>query len=469
MAAALSTMLRDRYYLGYVIYKGEEMQGRHEPLIDENLFDNVQEILESRANAHERRRVHHHYLKGSLFCGRCQRTGTVGRMIVQRTTNRHGNEYLYFFCRNKQKGTCTAPHINVALVEDAVEAHYATIRFRSDFITSIRNQIAEAINAQETADRLLQQQLTTELQALDAQEENLIDLAADATLPQPKIKAKLRDIAHQRRRLTERLATTTEDLSSSARLIDAALTLLENPQELYRRCNEHQRRLFNQAIFQQLYIDDEQINGHLLHEPFGQLHAAQRAQTGTCGATRHKTSRDAPKSGNARMKGGVGVLLQGIHSALGSSSDPMVGYLRRLSNLKSAGQGLTTLLAEARNESDQPRSRDLTSASPRRLRRLNEAERAALAQDYLGGKTVYELAEMYGISRDTVGKHLKRMGVGMRMQRLSEEQIDETVRLYGEGWSAQRIGDKLGVYPQTVRRRLLERGVRMRDTHGRIT
>ncbi|MBF6295922.1 zinc ribbon domain-containing protein, partial [Nocardia farcinica] len=83
------------------------------------------------------------------------------------TTNRHGNEYLYFFCRNKQKGTCNAPHINVALVEDAVEAHYATIRFRSDFITSIRNQIAEAINAQETADRLLQKQLTTELQALD--------------------------------------------------------------------------------------------------------------------------------------------------------------------------------------------------------------------------------------------------------------------------------------------------------------
>ncbi len=320
----LSTMLRDRYYLGYVIYKGEEMEGRHEPLIDENLFDNVQEILESRANANERRRVHHHYLKGSLFCGRCQRTGTVGRMIIQRTTNRHGNEYLYFFCRNKQKGTCTAPHINVALVEDAVEAHYATIRFRSDFITSIRNKIAEAINAQETADRLLQQQLTTELQALDAQEENLIDLAADATLPQPKIKAKLRDIAHQRRRLTERLATTTDDLSSSARLIEVALTLLENPQELYRRCNEHQRRLFNQAIFQQLYIDDEQINGHRLHEPFGQLHAAQRAQTGTCGVTRHKTSRDAPESGNARMKGGVGVLLQGVHSALGSSSDPMV-------------------------------------------------------------------------------------------------------------------------------------------------
>jgi hypothetical protein len=39
-------MLRDRYYLGHVAYKGEEIRGRHEPLIDQ-----VHEIIESRATA----------------------------------------------------------------------------------------------------------------------------------------------------------------------------------------------------------------------------------------------------------------------------------------------------------------------------------------------------------------------------------------------------------------------------------
>lgn len=75
-------MLRDRYYLGYVDYDGEEIQGRHQPLIDEDLFDTVQEILDSRTTAKERRRVHHHYLKGSLFCGRCRRQGIKRRMII---------------------------------------------------------------------------------------------------------------------------------------------------------------------------------------------------------------------------------------------------------------------------------------------------------------------------------------------------------------------------------------------------
>lgn len=274
----LSQMLRDRYYLGYVIYQGEEIQGRHEPLIDDDLFDCVQDILESRSTAQERRRVHHHYLKGSLFCGRCKQAGVTQRMIVQHTVNSRGAEYTYFFCRNRQNGTCQAPHINVALIEDAVEAHYATIRFSVQFIADVRAHIAQVLDEQEAAERLLQQQLTTELRALDTREENLIELAADATLPQPKIKAKLREIAGQRRRLTERLATTTENLSDSARLIEAGLKLLENPQELYRRCDDQQRRLLNHAIFHGLYTDDDQITDHSLREPFGWLHAVQRAR-----------------------------------------------------------------------------------------------------------------------------------------------------------------------------------------------
>ena len=130
----LSMMLRDRYYLGYVEVDGEEVQGRHEPLIDEDLFDRVQDLLESRSTAGERRREHHHYLKGSLFCGRCKRAGITQRLIIQHTVNSRGSEYTYFFCRNKQNGSCEAPHINVALIEDAVENHYATIRFSPQFI-----------------------------------------------------------------------------------------------------------------------------------------------------------------------------------------------------------------------------------------------------------------------------------------------------------------------------------------------
>ncbi|WP_433657987.1 recombinase family protein [Nocardia sp. CA-128927] len=326
----LSQMLRDRYYLGYVIYKDEEIPGRHERLIDNDLFDRVQDILQPRSTAKERRRVHHHYLKGSLFCGLCHRAGITQRMIVQHTTNSRGAEYTYFFCRNKQNGSCQAPHINVTLIEDAVETHYASIRFSARFIADIRAHIARVIDEQETAERLLHDQLTTELQALDIREENLIDLAADATIPQPKIKTKLRELAHQRNRLTERLTTTTENLSDSARLIEAALELLENPQDLYRRCDDQQRRLLNQTIFHGLYVDDDHITDRSLREPFGQLHTIQQAtQTSTpdpdTSTEPENTNRPAPQRGDGpALTDGVRILLQGVGSALCSSKTPKV-------------------------------------------------------------------------------------------------------------------------------------------------
>lgn len=131
---------------------------------------------------------------------------------------------------------------------------------------------------QEKSTRLLHQQLSDQLHELDTREENLIDLVADGTLPQTKVKAKLRDIEHQRRRLTGRLQTASADLTDSARLIDTALGLLEHPDQLYRRCTDHQRRMLNQAIFHGLYIEDAKIAQDQLREPFGALRALQHTR-----------------------------------------------------------------------------------------------------------------------------------------------------------------------------------------------
>ncbi|QSB06094.1 recombinase family protein [Natronoglycomyces albus] len=41
----VGTILRNRYYFGRVTFKGVEHQGRHEPLVSQELFDRVQEVL----------------------------------------------------------------------------------------------------------------------------------------------------------------------------------------------------------------------------------------------------------------------------------------------------------------------------------------------------------------------------------------------------------------------------------------
>ena len=323
----LYVVLRDDYYCGWITHDDEKYKGRHTPLIPQDLFDQVQLVADTRNTARERRRVHHHWLKGSLFCAPCRHDrGEQRRMIVQHTTNRHGNEYRYFFCNGRFDHVCELPYAPIEEVEELVEEHYATVRFTPEFIAAMRSQLAAMVDGRQTTTKLLQAQFTKQLRELDTKESNLIDLAADGSLldgTQGKIKVKLQEITKQRDRLTIRLHDVDEDLGTAAEIIETCLQLLQDPQALYRRCNDQQRRLLNQALFEGLYIGQES-NGdlhvsHRLREPFGTLHVAQSQYTASMGPPTPATLRAlllAPTRQSAPPQQGKGAALELTGAAL---------------------------------------------------------------------------------------------------------------------------------------------------------
>lgn len=101
-----------------------------------------------------------------------------------------------------------------------------------------------------------------------------------------------------------------------------------------------------------------------------------------------------------------------------------------------------------------------------RAKQLKEEEARELIAAYKAGAMVNQLAQRFGIARQTVSQILKRHGVALRMRGLTTQQIDEAVQLYEGGWSLERIGKRMGVDDMTVRSRLLERGVQMRPRKG---
>ena len=74
--------------------------------------------------------------------------------------------------------------------------------------------------------------------------------------------------------------------------------------------------------------------------------------------------------------------------------------------------------------------------------------------------------------RSTVGRWISRLAppeqtrVGRptgRRRLLSDEEVDEAVRLWNEAWSLAAIGRRLHVTPHAVRRELQERGIEPKD------
>lgn len=97
--------------------------------------------------------------------------------------------------------------------------------------------------------------------------------------------------------------------------------------------------------------------------------------------------------------------------------------------------------------------------------RLSIERQVDLVAKYRAGALQRELAQEYGISRRTVGVIVARHG-GLSRGKLTSEQIDEAVAAYLDGQSLATIAKRLGVSDNTVRIRLLERGVQMRSPRG---
>jgi site-specific DNA recombinase len=268
--STLNKLLRDPYYIGYITYKGELIRGRHEPLISDDLFDRVQTMMDERSGSGARQYRHHHYLKGSLWCGKCHERGVESRMIMQWTSG-NGGRYRYFFCKQKQKHTCDSRYLEGDAVEGAVLAFYGSLSFPTALAEQLRTVMHETLEEDEKASKLLHDQLTSKLRRLDTQEENLLDLAADGEMTSAKVNQRLGSIRRQQDQINHQLEETQERLAVGAALVENALVLLEDPQGAYERMAPEQRRLLNQAIFEKLYLFEQKASEAVFNPPFDEL------------------------------------------------------------------------------------------------------------------------------------------------------------------------------------------------------
>ena len=312
----LSNLLRDRYYCGIIEFQGNEYQGRHEPLIGFQLFDEVQEILRSRSQAGERQRKHKHHLKGTAWCGQCHDKGTEHRLIMQRAKGR-GGVYFYFFCRGRQESLCDQRYMQVDELDDAVLRYYATLKLTDEFKSVVHTHLAELQADEDKSEDMRRDQLRHQLIALERKEENLLDLAEAGNLPSVRIRRRLNRIHEQRAVLEAQLESAGLSLTFGVQIFEAALSLLDDPQEMYRQAGESQRRLLNQALFEKLYVDEGEVVGEVLAEPFSELVQVQRAVVGPQFYLREK-EKVAGLTGKAR-------LLAEIFYGRGSSKATMVG------------------------------------------------------------------------------------------------------------------------------------------------
>lgn len=127
--------LRNRVYLGKICYDGKEFEGKHEAIIDNRLFTEVQKMLpQQKTGSRPRRQTRVFTLTGLVRC-RC------GRWMTPSSANGNGGKYHYYQCTD---AIGCGSRVRAESLEEEVAQMLSEIILTPDQVEGIiRDQIIE--------------------------------------------------------------------------------------------------------------------------------------------------------------------------------------------------------------------------------------------------------------------------------------------------------------------------------------
>ena len=236
--------------MGDVTFHGVVYAGQHQPLVSRQLFDQVQEVLAAHHKAGEKEWVHSHYLKGTVYCGRC---GSRLCLSLAKGT------YLYFFCLGRAKGNgCDFKYLPVELVEEKVAELYATPQIPAAELSTIREEL-QAYLSRDTRQRQREaERQRRRLTRLEDERHKLLRAHLADAVPLDLLKAEQDRINREITQAQVLLARAEADYGEVMDTFDQAANLLANFNEAtYWNLPPLSRRLVNQTVFQRILVHQD--------------------------------------------------------------------------------------------------------------------------------------------------------------------------------------------------------------------
>jgi site-specific DNA recombinase len=307
-------LLRNRYYLGLVSYRGVEHSGKHPALIEAELFERVQTILNERNQHVIKPRRHHHYLRGLLTCGRC------GARLQYTTGRGNGGEFDYFVCGRRHRGEgCDLPYLAAIDVETRIEQLWPQwIKLDKLDGEAVGNQLY-ALVVGDTDQTARLQRTRSRIARLENERFKLVQMAYAEAIPMEVLKA-------EQQRVTRELEEATRDEQAAQDSGEGVMEFYRRARDLmlraaqaYKLGGPEVRRLLVQAFLARIEIDAEDERAELA-SPWAEIQRAAEHVRRMSARPPERHIRSRRPVPEARSTRNPGLVLVGQ----GSNKDPLV-------------------------------------------------------------------------------------------------------------------------------------------------
>ncbi|WP_292059874.1 recombinase family protein [Brevundimonas sp. UBA5936] len=170
--STVHTILRNRIYTGAFEWLGKVYQGSHAPLISEDLWSAVQDVLDGRKAANIRASANDFPFTGMMTCGHCG-CAMVGEIKKQR--------YIYYHCTGF-KGKCGEPYVREEVLEQRFAGLLRQLRFDDAAFELIQRALRESLQDETRERRAAIERLRGEADRLQARIERMYEDKLDGVV-----------------------------------------------------------------------------------------------------------------------------------------------------------------------------------------------------------------------------------------------------------------------------------------------
>lgn len=255
-------MLKNPFYYGEMVIRGEIMPHKYEPIISKALFEQVQEVLSGK-NASMPTREYggiSFAFRKLIKCAECG--GTI--------SSEHHKGHVYLRCTHP-RGNCNQKTVRESLILQQLDDEvFSKIRLNANIIDLLKKCVVRKMTEDSEANAIMKRQITNELNQLEAREQRVKDCFFNGDITRDEWNEEKANIASKREDLqhtAEKYADISRDIQYT---VNEVLDIASCASEIMKKANPEQQNNLLGLILDECYLDGERLI-YKLKKPFDML------------------------------------------------------------------------------------------------------------------------------------------------------------------------------------------------------
>ncbi len=247
----LHDMLRSRFYIGELVWGPiSNIEGKHEPIIDEAAFNQVQMILTARNHHACRRRKYQWLLNGYLYCYKHDNRYTAEWHTI-------GNRRIaYYHCANKSGCGKYSEQVDL---EAKVAEKFKDLEFSPAFIKEVIAEAKATFNEQRKGYDKKKQGLINQRTAFDRRRKVMEDKLFDGVIGDDDFKKNRAEVMAEIQRIEVKLSDLEKSREVRVDEAEQILRFTKNIYDAYQKASPDLKRHYLGFFWSRFEVSDKVI------------------------------------------------------------------------------------------------------------------------------------------------------------------------------------------------------------------